>query len=80
MNVAVLGASPKPERYSHQAVVRLQNKGAVQVNTKRIVVIGGSAAGPKTAAKARRMGQHAKITILQRDPDLSMEVSTHDFP
>ena len=27
MNVAVLGASPKPERYSHQAVVRLRAKG-----------------------------------------------------
>ncbi len=39
---------------------------------KRIVVIGGSAAGPKTAAKARRMNQHAEITIIQKDPDLSM--------
>jgi predicted CoA-binding protein len=27
MNVAVLGASPKPERYSHQAVALLQAKG-----------------------------------------------------
>lgn len=39
---------------------------------KRIVVIGGSAAGPKAAAKARRMDQHAEITIIQKDPDLSM--------
>jgi len=38
----------------------------------RIVVIGGSAAGPKAAAKARRMDQHAEITIVQRDPELSM--------
>ncbi len=38
----------------------------------RIVVIGGSAAGPKAAAKARRMDQHAEITIVQKDPDLSM--------
>jgi NADPH-dependent 2,4-dienoyl-CoA reductase/sulfur reductase-like enzyme/rhodanese-related sulfurtransferase len=38
----------------------------------RIVVIGGSAAGPKAAAKARRMDQHAEITIIQKDPDLSM--------
>lgn len=39
---------------------------------KRILVIGGSAAGPKAAAKARRMDQHAEITIIQKDPDLSM--------
>jgi NADPH-dependent 2,4-dienoyl-CoA reductase/sulfur reductase-like enzyme/rhodanese-related sulfurtransferase len=39
---------------------------------KRIVVIGGSAAGPKAAAKARRMDQHAEITVLQKGPDLSM--------
>lgn len=39
---------------------------------RRIVVIGGSAAGPKAAAKARRMDQHAEITIIQKDPDLSM--------
>lgn len=42
------------------------------MGAKRIVVIGGSAAGPKAAAKARRMDQHAEITIVQRDPDLSM--------
>lgn len=39
---------------------------------KRILVIGGSAAGPKTAAKARRMDQHADVTIIQKSPDLSM--------
>lgn len=38
----------------------------------RIVVIGGSAAGPKAAAKARRMDQFAEITIVQKSPDLSM--------
>jgi len=38
----------------------------------RIVVIGGSAAGPKAAAKARRMDQHAEITLIQKSPDLSM--------
>ena len=38
----------------------------------RIVIIGGSAAGPKAAAKARRMDQNAEITIVQKDPDLSM--------
>jgi len=39
---------------------------------KPIVVIGGSAAGPKAAAKARRMDQHAEVTIIQKSPDLSM--------
>ena len=38
----------------------------------RIVVIGGSAAGPKAAAKARRMDEFADITLIQREPDLSM--------
>jgi NADPH-dependent 2,4-dienoyl-CoA reductase/sulfur reductase-like enzyme/rhodanese-related sulfurtransferase len=38
----------------------------------RIVVIGGSAAGPKAAARARRMDEEAEITIVQKDPDLSM--------
>ncbi len=39
---------------------------------RRIVVIGGSAAGPKAAAKARRLDQHAEVTIIQKGPDLSM--------
>ena len=39
---------------------------------KKIVVIGGSAAGAKAAAKARRLDQNAEITIIQKDPDLSM--------
>ena len=39
---------------------------------KRIVVIGGSAAGPKAAAKARRIDNAAEVVILQKDPDLSM--------
>ncbi|HPJ94262.1 MAG TPA: FAD-dependent oxidoreductase [Deltaproteobacteria bacterium] len=39
---------------------------------KRIVVIGGSAAGPKAAAKARRLDNDADVIILQKDPDLSM--------
>jgi NADPH-dependent 2,4-dienoyl-CoA reductase/sulfur reductase-like enzyme/rhodanese-related sulfurtransferase len=40
--------------------------------TKRIVVIGGSAAGPKAAAKARRCDEHAEIVLLQKGPELSM--------
>lgn len=39
---------------------------------KRIIVIGGSAAGPKAAAKARRLDYDADVIILQKDPDLSM--------
>ncbi len=39
---------------------------------KRIVVIGGSAAGPKAAAKARRIDDNAEVIILQKDGDLSM--------
>ncbi len=39
---------------------------------RRIVVIGGSAAGPKAAAKARRIDNNAEVTILQKAADLSM--------
>ena len=39
---------------------------------KRIIVIGGSAAGPKAAAKARRMDEFAEITLVQKGEDLSM--------
>jgi NADPH-dependent 2,4-dienoyl-CoA reductase/sulfur reductase-like enzyme/rhodanese-related sulfurtransferase len=39
---------------------------------KKLIVIGGSAAGAKAAAKARRIDQNAEITIIQKDPDLSM--------
>ncbi len=39
---------------------------------KRIVVIGGSAAGPKAAARAKRLAPDAEVTIIQRAPELSM--------
>jgi NADPH-dependent 2,4-dienoyl-CoA reductase/sulfur reductase-like enzyme len=39
---------------------------------KRIIVIGGSAAGPKASAKARRIDNNAEVIILQKDADLSM--------
>lgn len=39
---------------------------------KRIIVIGGSAAGPKTAARARRLDQDAEIIIIQKENDFSM--------
>ncbi len=38
----------------------------------KIVVVGGSAAGPKAAARARRLDQEAEITIVQKGSDLSM--------
>ncbi len=41
-------------------------------HAKRIIVIGGSAAGPKAASKARRMDENAEITIIQKASDLSM--------
>lgn len=42
------------------------------MHTKKIVVVGGSAAGPKAAAKARRIDEKAQIVLFQKDPDLSM--------
>ncbi len=39
---------------------------------RKILVIGGSAAGPKAAAKARRINNDAQVVILQKDTDLSM--------
>jgi NADPH-dependent 2,4-dienoyl-CoA reductase/sulfur reductase-like enzyme/rhodanese-related sulfurtransferase len=39
---------------------------------KKIIVIGGSAAGPKAAAKARRIDNDAEVIIMQKDADLSM--------
>jgi NADPH-dependent 2,4-dienoyl-CoA reductase/sulfur reductase-like enzyme/rhodanese-related sulfurtransferase len=38
----------------------------------RIVVIGGTAAGPKVAARAKRLDQSAEVTLLQKAPELSM--------
>lgn len=39
---------------------------------KRIVVIGGTAAGPKAAARAKRLDQSAEVVLLQKAPELSM--------
>ncbi len=39
---------------------------------RKILVIGGSAAGPKAAAKARRIDNDAEVVIIQKDADLSM--------
>jgi len=42
------------------------------MSTKQIIVIGGSAAGPKAASKARRLDENAEITIYQKASELSM--------
>lgn len=39
---------------------------------KKIVVIGGSAAGPKAAARAKRLDPNAEVTIIQRASEMSM--------
>ncbi len=46
---------------------------------QKIVVIGGSAAGAKAAAKARRLDQQAEITIIQKEPDLSMAACGYPY-
>lgn len=42
------------------------------MSAKRIVVIGGTAAGPKAAARAKRLNQDAEVILLQKSPELSM--------
>jgi len=42
------------------------------MSQKTIVVIGGSAAGPKAASKARRIDNDADIIMLQKNANLSM--------
>ncbi len=42
------------------------------MTSKRIVVIGGNAAGPKAAARAKRLDQSAEVLLLQKAPELSM--------
>lgn len=40
--------------------------------SKKVIIIGGSAAGPKTAAKVRRLQENADITIIEKGKFLSM--------
>ena len=42
------------------------------MSAQKIVVVGGSAAGPKAAARARRLDADAEVTLLQKAPELSM--------
>ncbi|MBV5306239.1 MAG: FAD-dependent oxidoreductase [Desulfobulbaceae bacterium] len=46
---------------------------------KKILVIGGSAAGAKAAAKARRLDEFAEITLIQKSPDLSMAACGYPY-
>jgi len=49
------------------------------VSTRKIIVIGGSAAGAKAAAKARRLDEFADITVVQKSPDLSMAACGYPY-
>jgi NADPH-dependent 2,4-dienoyl-CoA reductase/sulfur reductase-like enzyme/rhodanese-related sulfurtransferase len=40
--------------------------------SRKLVVIGGSAAGPKAAARAKRLDPSAEVTIIQKAPEMSM--------
>ena len=42
------------------------------MSARKIVVIGGSAAGPKAAARSKRLDAEAEVTLLQKAPELSM--------
>ena len=41
------------------------------MNPKKLVVVGGVAAGASFAARARRLNEAAEITIIERGPDVS---------
>ena len=41
------------------------------MKTKRIIIVGGVAAGASAAARARRLSENAEIILLERGPDVS---------
>lgn len=41
------------------------------MNRKRLVIVGGVAAGASCAARARRLDESAQITLIERGPDVS---------
>jgi len=47
--------------------------------TKRIIVIGGSAAGPKAASRARRLDESAEIIMLQKEDTVSMATCAYPY-
>lgn len=49
------------------------------MNTEKLIIIGGSAAGAKAAAKARRLNEFAEITLIQKAHDLSMAACGYPY-
>ncbi|MBW1615956.1 MAG: FAD-dependent oxidoreductase [Deltaproteobacteria bacterium] len=49
------------------------------MNEKKIIVIGGSAAGPKAAAKAKRVNRRADVKLFQKEPELSMATCGYPY-
>src|SRR4030042_6339115 len=52
-------------------VESLKNRGRLEEMKKRLLVIGGVAAGPKAAAKARRCDPEMEIVIYQEEDEIS---------
>ena len=50
---------------------REETKGDREKMKKRLLVIGGVAAGPKAAAKARRCDPEMEIVVYQEEDDIS---------
>ena len=48
-------------------------------DTKRIIVIGGSAAGPKAASRARRLDESAEIIMFQKEDTVSMATCAYPY-
>jgi NADPH-dependent 2,4-dienoyl-CoA reductase/sulfur reductase-like enzyme/rhodanese-related sulfurtransferase len=49
----------------------LFNETKLNMKNKRIVIVGGVAAGASAAARARRLSEHAEIILIERGPDVS---------
>ncbi|PIE60205.1 MAG: pyridine nucleotide-disulfide oxidoreductase [Desulfobulbus propionicus] len=49
------------------------------MSTVKLVVIGGSAAGAKAAARARRLNEFADITVIQKSATLSMAACGYPY-
>ncbi|MBU1218425.1 FAD-dependent oxidoreductase [Myxococcota bacterium] len=49
------------------------------MDPQRIVIIGGSAAGPKTAARARRLAPDAHITMIEAGENITMSSCGYPF-
>ena len=48
--------------------------------SKRVVIVGGVAAGMKTAARLRRLDAEAEIIVLERGPQLHPCFTHHPTP